>query len=148
MIQFHSIQNSLFSTQIHSRPYIQQCFFAYDVLKKGASRIQSVGLCGLVPYHHTIIRQISVCLCFCLKFDFQENPSHGELQTRPLCCPEPEDVQYDLSFYGCGQIISWQVTLVSRVIHIEQLDWCMTVQYLEHCLGFWNVTSICNQPVS
>ena len=22
-----------------------------------------------------------------------------------MCCPEPDDVQYDLSLYGCGQII-------------------------------------------
>ena len=40
-----------------------------------------------------------------LKFDFQENPSRRELQTRPMCCPEPDDVQYDLSLYGCGQLI-------------------------------------------
>ena len=26
-------------------------------------------------------------------------------QTRPMCCPEPDDVQYDLSLYGCGQLI-------------------------------------------
>ena len=22
-----------------------------------------------------------------------------------MCCPEPDDVQYDLSLYGCGKII-------------------------------------------
>ena len=22
-----------------------------------------------------------------------------------MCCPEPDDVQYDMSLYGCGQII-------------------------------------------
>ena len=51
---------------------------------------------------------LSVCMYVCrscLSFDFQENPSHGELQTRPMCCPEPDDVQYDLSLYGCGQLI-------------------------------------------
>ena len=42
---------------------------------------------------------------FCLKFDFQETPSHGELQTRPMCCTEPDDVQHDLNLYGCGQMI-------------------------------------------
>ena len=63
-----------------------------------------------VKLYHTIIRQISVCLFFlpvCLKFDFQENPSHGELQTRLMCGSEPDDVQYDLSLYGCGQIIEF-----------------------------------------
>ena len=51
----------------------------------------------------------SVCLSVCpsvrLSFDLHENRSHGELQTRPMCCPEPDDVQYDLSLYGRGQII-------------------------------------------
>ena len=36
-----------------------------------------------------------------LKFDFQENRSHDSLQTRPMCCPERVDVQYDLNLYGC-----------------------------------------------
>ena len=40
-----------------------------------------------------------------LSFDLHENRVHGELQTRPMCCSEPDDVQYDLSLYGCGQII-------------------------------------------
>ena len=22
-----------------------------------------------------------------------------------MCCPEPDDVQYELSLYGCGQLI-------------------------------------------
>ena len=24
-----------------------------------------------------------------------------------MCCPEPDDVQYDLSLYGCGEIIEF-----------------------------------------
>ena len=63
--------------------------------------------------HHTIIRQISVhlsfhlpvCPSFCLSLDLHENRSHDSLQTQPMCCPEPVDVQYDLSLYGCGKII-------------------------------------------
>ena len=59
--------------------------------------------------NHTIIRQINVCLSVFpsvrLSFDLHENRSHGELQSRPMCCSEPDDVQYDLSLYGCGQII-------------------------------------------
>ena len=41
---------------------------------------------------------LSVCQSVCLSFDLHENRSHGELQTRPMSCPEPDDVQY-------GQII-------------------------------------------
>ena len=41
------------------------------------------------------------CLSVYLKFDFQENRSHDSLQTRPMCCSETRDVQYDLSLYGC-----------------------------------------------
>ena len=59
--------------------------------------------------YHTKIRQISVCLSVCpsvrLYFDFHENRSHGELHARPMCCSELDDGQYDLNFYGCGQII-------------------------------------------
>ena len=29
-----------------------------------------------------------------VKFDFQENRSHDSLQTRPMCCPEPDDVPF------------------------------------------------------
>ena len=39
----------------------------------------------------------NLCLSFRLSFDLHENRSHGELQTRPMCCLEPDDVQYDLS---------------------------------------------------
>ena len=55
----------------------------------------------------TIIRQISVVGHWMggwtLKFDFQENRSNDSLQTRPMCCPECVDVQYNLSLYGCIQ---------------------------------------------
>ena len=43
----------------------------------------------------------NLCLPFCLSvfdpvlsLDFQENPLYGELQTRPMCCPEPDDVPW------------------------------------------------------
>ena len=62
-----------------------------------------------IQTHHTIIPHISVRLSFrlsvCLSLDLHENRSHDSLQTRPMCCPEPDDVQYDLSLYGCGKII-------------------------------------------
>ena len=61
--------------------------------------------CPCRPIHLTIIPEISVvgsvCLSVYLKFDFQENRSHDSFQTRPMCCPETCDVQYDLSLYGC-----------------------------------------------
>ena len=47
----------------------------------------------------------NLCLSFRLSFDFHENRSHGELHAWPMCCSEPNDVQYDLSLYGYGQII-------------------------------------------
>ena len=47
----------------------------------------------------------SVCLSVYLKFDFQENRSHDSVQTRPVCCPETCDVQYDLSLYRCIQLL-------------------------------------------
>ena len=56
-----------------------------------------------VVIYHTIIRQLSLFLR--LSFDLHENRSHGEHQTRPMCCLEPDDVQNDLSLYGYGQII-------------------------------------------
>ena len=64
----------------------------------------------LVKFTSNYIPQISVFLSVCLsvilsEFDFQENPSHDSLQTRSMCCPEPDDVQCDLSLYGCGQLI-------------------------------------------
>ena len=47
----------------------------------------------------------SVCPSFCLSLDLHENRSHDSLQTRPMWCPEPVDVQYDFSLYGRGKII-------------------------------------------
>ena len=47
----------------------------------------------------------SVFPSVCLSLDLHENRSHDSLQTRPMCCPEPDDVQYDLSLYGFGKII-------------------------------------------
>ena len=49
------------------------------------------------------------CLSVYLKFDFQENRSHDSLQTRPMCCPETCDVHYDLSLYGCIQLLELNV---------------------------------------
>ena len=34
----------------------------------------------------------------CLKLNFQENPWHGELQTRPMCDSEPDDVPFIFEF--------------------------------------------------
>ena len=55
--------------------------------------------CAIIVLHLTIIPHVpyfclSVILSVYLTFDFQENPSHGELQTRPMCCPEPDDVPF------------------------------------------------------
>ena len=38
-----------------------------------------------------------------LILDFQDNPSHGELQTRPMCCPEPDDVPF---IFECVRMLS------------------------------------------
>ena len=67
--------------------------------------------CEMVPisYYNSANLCLSFRLSGCpsvhLKFDLHENRSHGLLQPRPTCCSEPDDVQYDLSLYGCGQII-------------------------------------------
>ena len=38
-----------------------------------------------------------------------------------MCCPEPDDVQYDLSLYGCGQIIKLNdVVWYSLCLHRRQ----------------------------
>ena len=38
-----------------------------------------------------------------VQFDFQENRSHDSLQTRPMCCPEPEDVPF---IFECVRMLS------------------------------------------
>ena len=53
----------------------------------------------------TIIPEISDVGSVYLKFDFQENSSHDSLQSRPMCCTERVDVQYDLSLYGCIKLL-------------------------------------------
>ena len=58
---------------------------------------------GLV--YALFIKSLSVFPSVRLSFDLHENRLHGELQTRSMCCPKPDDVQHDLSLYGCGQII-------------------------------------------
>ena len=40
----------------------------------------------------------NLCLSVCLEFDFRENRSPGELQTRPMCCSEPDDVPFIFEF--------------------------------------------------
>ena len=58
-----------------------------------------IGLSGSVDAdHRTIIRQI----CLSLRLSVR---SHGSLQTRPMCCPGPDGVHYELNLYGRGQII-------------------------------------------
>ena len=42
---------------------------------------------------------------FRLSLDLHENRSHDSLQTAPTSCPELDEVQHDLSLYGCGKII-------------------------------------------
>ena len=42
---------------------------------------------------------------FRLYLDLHENRSHDSLQTAPTSCPELDEVQHDLSLYGCGKII-------------------------------------------
>ena len=42
---------------------------------------------------------------FRLSLDLHENRSHDSLQTAPTSCPELNEVQHDLSLYGCGKII-------------------------------------------
>ena len=39
-----------------------------------------------------------------VKFDFQEHRSHDSLQTRPMCCPEPDDVPFIFECVGCCQL--------------------------------------------
>ena len=59
--------------------------------------------------HHTIIREISVVGSSLrgpwvdCEFDFQENRSHDSLQTRPMCCLEPDDVPF---IFECVRMLS------------------------------------------
>ena len=46
----------------------------------------------------SIILEFGKSLCGRLKFNFRENHSHGELQTRPMCCSEPDDVPFIFEF--------------------------------------------------
>ena len=64
--------------------------------------------CAIILLHVlTIIPQVyvflSVILSVYLSFDFQENPSHGELQAQPMCCPESDDV---LFIFECVRMLS------------------------------------------
>ena len=61
--------------------------------------------------------RLSVCPSVRLSFDLHENLSQGELQTRPMYCSEPDDVQYDLSLYGCGQILELNYLCVVFAMH-------------------------------
>ena len=60
-------------------------------------------------YQHTTYKSYyksaNLCPSVFPSVDLHENRSNDSLQTRPMCCPEPDDVQYDLSLYGCGKII-------------------------------------------
>ena len=51
-----------------------------------------------LSYYNSANLCLSVCLSVCLKFDFRENRSPGELQTRPMCCSEPDDVPFIFKF--------------------------------------------------
>ena len=57
-----------------------------------------------ISYYNSANLCPSVFPSVCLSLDLHENRLHDSLQTRPMCCPEPDDVQYDLSLYGCGKI--------------------------------------------
>ena len=57
---------------------------------------------SIYNYRNRIIlllrKSLYVFLSVCLKFDFRENRSPGELQTRPMCCSKPDDVPFIFEF--------------------------------------------------
>ena len=83
------------------------CLLQYNMKTK--IHDYSIDVCRRVLTIRLIIlyfgKSLSVFPSVHLSFDLHENCSHSELQPRPMCCTEHDDVQYDFSLYGCGQII-------------------------------------------
>ena len=75
-------------------------------------------------YYNSANLCLSVFPSFCLSLDVHENRLHGSLQTRPMCCSEPDDVKHDFSLYGCGQIIKLNDLVWYSVLCLHRRQCC------------------------
>ena len=91
------------------RPYYQHVSFQIACLRQVRSTF-GIHLTSITELPWKTPRSIAAgCLLTrCIVYTTSRcciDTSHGSLQTRPMCCLEPDDLQYNLSLYGCGQII-------------------------------------------